>query len=128
MFEIFVVDDDQDICDAIQEFLEEAGFGVTHTLDPVAALARLKAGYRPAAMIVDVVMPELSGPEFLRACRRDPELARIPVVVISAIRPTPQELEDVWRFLPKPFEIYALLDALLACFDGATAARPRHRL
>jgi CheY-like chemotaxis protein len=121
MFEIYVVEDDQQVSESIREILEDAGFRVTQAPDAVTALARLKSGYRPAAMIVDVVIPAMTGTEFLRACRDDPALAGIPAVVVSAIRPPDLDAQEAARFVAKPFTVERLLDALLACFDDFTA-------
>jgi CheY-like chemotaxis protein len=121
MFEIYVVEDDEEVSESIREILEEAGFRVTQAPDAVTALARLKSGYRPAAMIVDVVLPAMSGTELLRACRDDPALAGIPAVVVSAIRPPDLGAQEAARFVAKPFTVDRLLDALLACFDDVTS-------
>jgi CheY-like chemotaxis protein len=122
MFEIYVVEDDQDVSEAIRETLQGAGFRVTQAPDAVKALARLRSGYRPAAMIVDVVMPAMTGTELLRACRQDPELADIPAVVVSANRPADLDPREAARFVAKPFTVDQLLDALLACFEDVTAS------
>jgi CheY-like chemotaxis protein len=122
MFEIYVIEDDQDVSDSMRATLEEAGFRVTQAPDAVTALERLRAGYRPAAMIVDIIMPQMTGTEFLRICRKDPALAAIPAVVVSAVRPADLDAREAARFVAKPFTVDALLDALLACFEDAAAS------
>jgi CheY-like chemotaxis protein len=121
MFEIYVIEDDQDVSESIRETLEDAGFRVTQAPDAPTALARLRAGYRPAAMIVDIMMPEMTGIEFLGLCRQDPALCTIPAVVVSAAIPVKLDRRQA-RYVAKPFSVNELLDALLACFDEAAAS------
>jgi two-component system response regulator MprA len=121
MFEIYVIEDDQDVSESMRETLEDAGFQVTQAPDALTALARLRSGYRPAAMIVDVMMPQMTGTELLRLCRQEAGLAGIPAVVVSASTPVGLDARQA-RFVAKPFSVDELLDALLACFDEAAAS------
>jgi CheY-like chemotaxis protein len=63
-------------------------------------------------MLVDFMMPEMSGPELLRACTASSELARIPVMSISGHRIEDLEVTGSHGFLPKPFSGDQLLEAI----------------
>jgi CheY-like chemotaxis protein len=109
---ILVVEDDRDVLESIREVLEDAGYAVTSARNGEEALACLRRMPRPAAMLVDFMMPEMTGPELIRQCAARPELAEIPVVVISG-----QRFEDLREtaahgYLPKPFAGEQLLEAL----------------
>lgn len=103
--EVLVVDDDPDTLALVEEVLASAGFSVTATSNGQAALAHLAQGYHPAAMLVDFRMPEMTGPEFLQACRDDPALASIPAIIISCGFPSESGAQDSGWFLQKPFSI-----------------------
>jgi CheY-like chemotaxis protein len=103
--EVLVVDDDPDTLACVEEVLASEGFRVTATGNGHAALARLAQGYHPAAMLVDLRMPTMTGPEFLQACRADPMLANIPAIITSCGFPSEYGAQDAGWFLQKPFSI-----------------------
>jgi CheY-like chemotaxis protein len=109
---ILVVEDDDDVLESICELLEESGYQVTATRNGVEALAVLRQMARPAAMLVDSLMAEMSGAEFLRRCAADPELAAIPAIVISAHTHGAIDMPNVRGFVPKPFNVDQLLGAV----------------
>jgi CheY-like chemotaxis protein len=109
---ILVVEDDHDVRESIREVLEDAGYHVTTAPNGARALAALREMPRPAVMLVDVMMAEMSGPELLRVCAADPNLARIPAVVISGADHGALELPHVHSFVPKPFNGEQLLEAV----------------
>jgi CheY-like chemotaxis protein len=80
---VLVVDDDADICDTLQLTLELNGLRVITACDGAKALALLRAGERPDVIILDLMMPVMTGFEFRAEQLRDPALARIPVVVLT---------------------------------------------
>jgi CheY-like chemotaxis protein len=90
---IFVVDDDRDIREAIQDTLEEEGFQVEAASDGAAALDRLRAlPVEPCLVLLDLMMPVMDGWEFLAVRKTDPRLAAIPIAVISASRDLPEDV------------------------------------
>jgi DNA-binding response OmpR family regulator len=80
---ILVVDDEPDVVDLVRYHLHRAGFGVlTADTGPVALeMARL---HRPDAIILDVLLPQMSGTEVLRILRHQEETAPIPVLMLTA--------------------------------------------
>jgi len=82
---ILVVDDDQDVREAVSDFLDDEGFSVRTAVHGADALAQLAApADLPALIILDLAMPVMNGHEVLRRMACDARLARIPVLVLSA--------------------------------------------
>jgi two-component system chemotaxis response regulator CheY len=80
---LMVIDDDPDVLEAMQLALEMSGYRVETVNDGREALARLQGGSRPFLILLDLMMPHMSGLEFRAAQTGDPALAQIPVVVLS---------------------------------------------
>jgi CheY-like chemotaxis protein len=100
---ILLVEDDQDVAEALAEVLRDAGYHLVVDTDAATALARLASGYRPAAMLIDLTLRGLSGAELLRACATDPALAQIPAIATSALHPEDSALPSLHAYLQKPF-------------------------
>ena len=81
---ILIVDDEEEICLMLRDFLAEEGYDVSYACSPDAAMQQLQAGVRPALMLLDVKMPGKTGMEFLKDIKIfDP---RIVVVMITALK------------------------------------------
>jgi CheY-like chemotaxis protein len=83
---VLVVDDDASIREALADLLGDEGYRVTTATNGAEALTLLRppAELRPCVILLDLMMPVMSGTEFYAEQQRDPALARIPIVVISA--------------------------------------------
>lgn len=81
---ILVVEDDIDIREAIALLLADEGYEVACVGDGSEALSYLHEGHTPALILLDIMMPGMDGYAFREAQQMEPELARIPVVVLSA--------------------------------------------
>jgi CheY-like chemotaxis protein len=81
---ILVVDDDPTVLDLMRRFLEREGFSVVTASGGQEGL-RLAREIQPAAITLDVMMPDLDGWTVLAAIKGDPELAEIPVVLASIV-------------------------------------------
>ena len=110
---ILVVDDEVTIRNTLAELLEIEGYRVDTARDGWEALRQLRQ-VKPDAMLLDLMMPELDGWGVLRACRADPMLADLRVIVMSARLDAAQSVAgfDVTACLTKPFDVDELLDAL----------------
>ena len=84
MARLLVVDDNEDACELIARLLRRAGYEATCHTSPSAALAYL-AKDTPDLIVLDVMMPEMTGLDVLKSVRADPRLAAIPVVVYTAL-------------------------------------------
>ena len=83
-FTILLVEDDFDVRQALAETLREEGYTVDCASDGVEALEYLRAGGEPGLILLDLMMPRMSGSEFRTAQVKDPALAHFPVVLLSA--------------------------------------------
>jgi len=112
--EVMLVEDDDGIREVLREVLEEAGFRVIWAANGQEALAQLRLGRAPRVILLDLMMPVMDGLAFRTAQRRDPALAPIPVVVISADERIEHKISDMQPdgYLPKPFELRKLLDTV----------------
>ena len=81
---VLVVDDDSDSRDTLADVLADEGYVVRVTGDAAQALAMLEGGLRPDVVLLDLVMPGMSGDEML-ARLRGTEAANVPVIVLSAM-------------------------------------------
>jgi CheY-like chemotaxis protein len=115
---ILVVDDTPALLDVVRTALQAAGYRVVTCLESREAV-RLALAERPDVIMLDVVMPEVSGWEVLARLRSDPDFSRTPVIVCTAyvaealgrlaeLRGPDQHL----GLLPKPFELEELLEVV----------------
>lgn len=111
MVSVLVVDDERDIREAVAELLAEEGYQVLDAGDGAEALRKARA-FHPNVVLLDLMMPGMSGWEFCAERKRDPELEHIPVIVLSALGRV-QGL-DAADYLEKPFELTDLLSAVKA--------------
>jgi CheY-like chemotaxis protein len=109
---ILVVDDDEDCRVAIREALEEHGLTVAEAANGQAALNYLVSHQIPSLIILDVVMPALSGLELLTILRRYYRLSRIPVLMLSGYDVPASEDHGISCFFQKPYDVDDLLEAV----------------
>jgi two-component system, chemotaxis family, chemotaxis protein CheY len=83
-FTILLVEDDFDVREALAETLRDEGYAVECAGDGVQALDYLRGGGRPGLILLDLMMPRMSGSEFRMVQKVDPQLRDLPVVLISA--------------------------------------------
>lgn len=81
---VLIVNDEPDMTDALRYLLEQGGFAVELAADGLEAISKLHDGLRPCLILLDVRMPIMDGFEFRRQQLSDPDLAGIPVIVLSA--------------------------------------------
>lgn len=108
-----VVDDDPDIRDTLADVLEQQGFEVRVVANGHDALQLLRQDYRPSVILLDLMMPVMDGWLFRSLQRTDPDLANIPVVVISAA-PSWYSPIDVHHYVAKPLDFDRLVEKLRA--------------
>ena len=80
---IMIVDDDPQLCAALQFKFERAGYQVCAVSSGQDLLAQLEVRW-PDLILLDLMMPDMSGIEVLEYLRRDPVLSSIPVLVVTA--------------------------------------------
>ena len=121
MSEILLIDDDVELCELVSEYLGGEGFSVDVVYDGATGLARAKEGAHDL-VILDVMLPGLTGFEVLRELRRS---SAVPVLMLTA------RGEDVDRivglemgaddYLPKPFNPRELAARMRAVLRRAAA-------
>ncbi len=104
---VLVVEDDAVTRGAIKLLLEWQDYRVDCAADGAEALGLLRRGERPALILLDARLPGCDGWRFRAAPRADPDLADIPVVVISGADASSL---DAAGHLRKPFEPRELLE------------------
>jgi len=109
---VFLVEDDQDIREVVQEILTLRGYSVVSARDGQDAIERLRAGLRPNLILLDLMMPKMDGFEFRKKQAEEfPETLRTPAVLMSADRRFEKRLSEVsaQAFLAKPMDLSLLL-------------------
>ena len=105
---ILVVDDDADARLVFLDMLESEGYSAEAVSDGLQALKVLNRGELPGLIILDLMMPGVTGLRFLEMRAGNPALAAIPVVVATASGMTHVQ-HDVLAVLPKPLDVTTLL-------------------
>jgi CheY-like chemotaxis protein len=109
---ILVVDDDADVRESLTEILGEEGYRVAGARNGREALEYLRSETRPSLILLDMMMPEMDGWRFRLEMQKVPELAAIPVVILSAhgsVRDAALAL-GVADYLRKPLRLESLLE------------------
>jgi DNA-binding response OmpR family regulator len=109
MATVLVVEDELDIREIVAEALTDEGYQVIGACDGVDALEKLRACH-PAVVLLDLMMPRMNGWQFRAAQRQDPEVSRVPVIVLSALGHVADL--DAAEYLQKPFDLDRLLSAV----------------
>jgi CheY-like chemotaxis protein len=81
---VLVVDDDPDLREVIRDTLADEGYETIDAADGRSALDYLRSHPPPRVILLDWNMSPLNGGEFMTEVAKDPELARIPVVLLTA--------------------------------------------
>ncbi|SCZ55696.1 response regulator [Thiohalomonas denitrificans] len=112
---ILVVDDAPQNVKLLRLILKDAGYRVVEAFSGPEAMDKLRAE-NPAAMILDVRMPGMSGYEVSRAVRADSEFATLPVIMVTALSMPEERIKGIESgatdFITKPFDKKELLARL----------------
>ena len=108
---ILVADDDSDIREMLALVLEMRHHRVVDAADGLQAVATARATAGLSLILLDLMMPGMSGVEVMKTIKADPALAAIPVVVLSGDRRARETALALGAagFLPKPIELADLL-------------------
>ena len=123
--QLLLIEDEPNIAEAISFILGRDGWQVTHLSSGAEALAAARR-LRPELVILDHMLPGLSGLDVLATLRADPQLRAVPVLMLTA-RGQPRDREAAEKagathFMTKPFsntEIVELVRDLARSGDGA---------
>jgi two-component system chemotaxis response regulator CheY len=114
---VLVVEDDPDTREALTEILQEEGYQVSAASQGEEALARLRGPVPPRVVILDLMMPVMDGFEFRVRQMEDPEIAGIPVIVLSCGEDLQRKAAALGMVvcLPKPVDVTRLLEVVGSC-------------
>ena len=101
---VLVVDDDEDACELVRNALERDGINVVSASSGEQALA-LTRSLRPAVMVLDILLGDMTGWDVLAAIRADPDHAELPVILCTVTDPDQRTgVLGVVEHLTKPFD------------------------
>jgi CheY-like chemotaxis protein len=107
---VLIAEDDEAIRDGLSMSLEIEGYRVLTAANGREALEVLPTLQPPCLLLLDLLMPVMNGWELLEAKNREPGLAAIPVVVLSATES--KDLPGVAAFVPKPYQLDKVIGAI----------------
>ncbi|HLK91466.1 MAG TPA: response regulator [Polyangia bacterium] len=125
---VFIVDDDHGLRESVSGLLRSEGVRTAGFADGVEALAALRQGLRPSAILLDIAMPRMDGWDFRDAQRSDPALKDVPVVILTASGFSEGTIKLQFGDVPilrKPFHPGELVDTITRVL-GVAAADPDH--
>ncbi|MCU1672268.1 MAG: DNA-binding response regulator [Frankiales bacterium] len=108
---VLVVEDDPSVRGLLHTLLSAEGYEVATASDGLAGLVKATASH-PALVLLDLMMPDLGGVRVLEELRDDPELADIPVIVVTGkidAVPGMRALLGEDNVFVKPFAVAELL-------------------
>jgi CheY-like chemotaxis protein len=111
---VMVVDDSEDAQEIYESCLVERGYRVIAALSATSALRLLKDGTHADLVVVDLLMPQMDGMEFLFEMRRDPRFDNLPVIVASGVAVPPAVRLPGVHYLTKPLQPAELLRSIRA--------------
>lgn len=119
--DVLVVDDDKAINQVLCRFLQGSGFRVRPALDGQSALEQVRASL-PRAILLDLMLPDITGFEVCEELKRDPQTQSIPVIMITALADD-DSIErgkacGAMAYLTKPFDLDKLVATLKEAVKG----------
>lgn len=115
---ILIVEDDADLRSALADAMSDTGAEIVTAEDGVDALHQLRDGPAPAVVLLDLRMPRLDGPAFLRELRADARFEHLPVITMTGGASRDEDGEVVAR-LRKPLDLDGLLEIVESLLDAA---------
>ena len=122
---VMIVEDEEDAAELFAEMMRISGYRVVKTSKSVPAI-KIMTAEKPDVILLDIMMPEVSGLDILRAMRHDPALAGIPVVIITA-KGMPADIKNGMEagastYLTKPVGFLDLKDAVERALGSPAAS------
>ena len=118
---ILIIEDEEDIREILKEFFEGEGYLVATAIHGKDGFRVLEEKGKTDMILIDLMMPVMSGEEFIEKKKTHPEFASIPTVIMSADHRTMAKAEAMgikWA-INKPLELAALISIVDEVFAGA---------
>ncbi len=124
MYKILVVDDDPVMRKLLAKAIAPLDLTTHFASDGIHALDALRCNTDFDLMITDVSMPVLDGRQLIQTLKSDPNLARIPILIMSGVVGM-SEIADLldlgaFKFIPKPFNNQTLRDDVVSALETKT--------
>ena len=124
---ILLVEDDEDFRVGLAELLRSEGYLVTCAANGLEALEYLRSGAKPNLVLLDLMMPVMTGWDFRQKMLEESALASIPVILLSAaVSERDAASLQASAFLNKPFDLQSLLDMIDGTLLDRCAACASH--
>jgi len=112
---VFIIEDEEDAAELFSEMMRVSGFRVLTTSKGKPAISMMTED-KPDLVLLDIMMPEISGLDILRQMQRDPNLSDIPVIVLTA-KSMPADIKNGMEagastYLTKPVGFQELKEAV----------------
>ncbi len=121
---VLIIDDESDMLFLLEEALRDKGYHVVLAGNGEEGIEKAKAE-KPDLIVTDVMMPRLSGYEFVKKVRAEASLKKIPIIVMS-VRGSMKDffsLSDISCFIEKPFEVGEFLSKVDDVFGWSRQTR-----
>ena len=112
-YRVLIVDDDPDIRGMLRGMLEPEGFKVSEAVNGRDALAKASK-VLPNLILLDLMMPVMSGSQFLAATGNLPKLAEVPVILVTAYEDETPKTGRILGVVNKPFNLNHLVAVVRA--------------
>jgi CheY-like chemotaxis protein len=123
---VMLVDDDPQLRRVVSMFFELEGYNVVQARDGREAIGML-AEYVPDVILLDLIMPDISGLEVCQHVRGEKRLKDIPVVIFTAAEMKEEELRAAGadRFITKPYSLEGLRRVVRNLIKESAGSRAR---
>jgi len=125
---VLIIDDDSSIREVLGEMLSEDGFIVDQAENGAEGLRRAAVEPIPDVILLDLMMPVMDGWQFRLEQRRDPRLAKIPVIALSADSSPKAAAVASELYIAKPYDYDVVLEAIRGVLRAAESRRAELQL
>lgn len=123
---MLVVDDDPNVADMVQQLLEDNDYKIESAQDGLIALEKIREN-KPDAILLDLMMPRLDGFGLIEELNKDPDLKRIPVIVLTAKLLDENEKKALKESVGRVIHKQGLSSNILLAEIEKTLQNPNHK-
>jgi CheY-like chemotaxis protein len=114
---VLVINDNEDLTETLGLFFETKGYTVVLASNGLEALDRLETGLRPCVILLDLMMPVMSGSQFRTEQLKHPDYGQIPIVLTSVVSELRESAERLGAagYVRLPGELDRLIELVRSC-------------